>query len=194
MAKLVVSILSSLDNYCAGPDGRLDTLPMGQAFDAHNLELLRSAGTLLFGAVTFPMFEVYWPNVDHSPTNDPVQREIAERVDAARKLVASDTLVLAKTSPWAGTEVVSRTRAHTRIAELKAQAGDDLLIFGSRILFNDLLAHGFVDEFHLLVGNVVLGGGVRTFEPGLSAPFKLLGQRQLAGSDIAALHYDCRAH
>ena len=194
MARLVVSILSSLDNYCAGPGGRLDGLPMGPAFDAHNLERMRSAGTLLFGAVTFPMFEAYWPNVDRSPAGDPVQREIAERVGAARKLVFSDRLVVAKTSPWADTEVVSRKRAHARIAELKAETGDDLLIFGSHVLFNDLLAHGLVDEFHLLVGNVVLGEGVRTFEPGVNAPFKLLSQRRLAGSDIAALHYDCRAH
>lgn len=194
MAKLVVSILSSLDNYCAGPGGRLDSLPMGPAFDAHNLELLRSAGTLLFGAVTFPMFEAYWPNVDRGPTSDPVQREIAERVDATRKIVVSDALVVSRSSPWADAEVVSRERAYARIADLKAQAGEDLLIFGSHILFNSLLAHGLVDELHLLVGNVVLGEGVRTFEPGLSAPLKLLGQRRLAGSDIAALHYDCRPH
>lgn len=194
MAKLVVSILSSLDNYCAGPEGRLDALPMGSAFYTHNLELMRSAGTLLFGAVTFPMFEGYWPNVDRSPASDPVQREIAERVDASRKLIVSDTLVVAKKSPWIDTEVVSRSRAHARIAELKAEAGDDLLIFGSHVLFNDLLAHGLVDEFHLLVANVVLGGGVRTFERGVNAPFRLLSQRRLAGSDIAALHYDCRTH
>ncbi|UUP16518.1 dihydrofolate reductase family protein [Nitratireductor thuwali] len=194
MAKLVVSILSSLDNYCAGPGGRLDALPMGPAFDAHNLELLRRAGTLLFGAVTFPMFEAYWPNVDRGPTSDPVQREIAERVDATRKIVVSDTLVVSRSSPWADAEVVSREHAYAWIADLKAQAGEDLLIFGSHILFNGLLAHGLVDELHLLVGNVVLGEGVRTFEPGLSASFKLLGQRRLAGSDIAALHYDCRAH
>ena len=188
MAKLIVSILSSLDNYCAGPGGRLDELPMGPAFDAHNLELLRSAGILLFGAVTFPMFEAFWPNVDRSPTSEPVQREIAERVDAMRKIVVSDTLVLARTSPWAGAEVVSRKRAHARIADLKARAGDDLLIFGSHILFNSLLANGLVDELHLLVGNVVLGDGVRTFEPGLRPPFQLLGQCKLADSDIAALH------
>lgn len=193
MAKLVVSILGSLDNYCAGPGGRLDMLPMGPAFGVHNLDLMRSAGTLLFGAVTFPLFEAYWPNVDRSPASDPVQREIAERADASRKLVVSDRLVVAKTSPWASTEVVSRSRAHARIAELKAETGPDLLIFGSSVLFNDLLAHGLVDEFHLLVGNVVLGGGVPTFEPGVTAPFRLLGQRQLPGSDIAALHYDCRA-
>jgi dihydrofolate reductase len=192
MAKLVVSILSSLDGYCAGPGGRLDPLPMGPAFDIHNLGLMRGAGAFLFGAKTFAMFEAYWPTVDRSPDGDPVEREISERFDAAPKIVVSDTLVVAQTSPWAHTEVVRRSRAHGRIAEMKDQAGGDLLIFGSHILANDLLAQGLVDEFHLLVGNVVLSEGVRTFEPGLTGPFKLMDQRQLPNSDIAALRYDCR--
>lgn len=192
MVKLVVSVLSSLDGYCAGPGGQLDALPMGPAFDTHNLGLMRNAGTFLFGAVTFPMFEGYWPTVDRSPKSEPVAREIAERFDAAPKLVVSDTMVVAKTSPWVSTEVVRRSRAHARIAEIKAKPGADLLIFGSHILANDLLAQGLVDEFYLLVGNVVLGEGVRTFEPGLNVPFKLLGQRHLADSNIVALHYDCR--
>ena len=111
MAKLVVSILSSLDGYCAGPGGQLDGLPMGPAFDAHNLDLMRSADTFLFGALTFPMFEAYWPNVDRSPDSEPVAREIAGRINAGRKLVVSDALVVADTSPWAGTEVVRRAHA-----------------------------------------------------------------------------------
>ena len=192
MAKLVVSILSSLDGYSSGPGGRLDGLPMGPAFDAHNLMLMRSADTFLFGATTFPMFEAYWPNVDRGPDSESVAREIAGRFDTGRKLVVSDALVVADTSPWAGTEVVRRARARARVSELKAKSGKDLLIFGSHILANDLLANGLVDEFHLLVGNVVLGEGIRTFEPGQSASFKFLGQRHLADSDIAALHYDCR--
>lgn len=191
MAKLIVSILSSLDNYCAGPGGRLDLLPMGSAFDAHNLELLRSAGTMLFGAVTFPMFEAFWPKVDRGPASDPVQREIAERVEAASKIVVSDKLRLATSSPWADAEVVRRDNAYARIAELKAQPGDDLLIYGSHVLFNSLLVHGLVDELHLLVGNVILGSGVPTFEAGSSASLTLLGQRRLPHSDIVALHYDC---
>lgn len=192
MAKLVVSILSSLDGYCAGPGGQLDALPMGAAFDAHNLGLMREAETYLFGAVSFPMFEGYWPSVDCSPEGEPVGREISQRFGAARKLVVSDSLEVAKTSPWADTEVVGRADARARIAELKARPGGDLLIFGSHILFNGLLAYGLVDEFHLLMANVVLGDGVRTFEPGLKVPFRLLGQRRLAHSDIVALHYNCR--
>tara|TARA_R110002020_G_scaffold5971_22_gene24700 strand:- start:5224 stop:5808 length:585 start_codon:yes stop_codon:yes gene_type:complete len=192
MAKLVVSILSSLDGYSAGPGGRLEGLPFGPAFYAHNLDLMRNADTYLFGATTFPMFEAYWPYVDRGPDSEPVAREIAERINAGRKLVVSDSLVVSGSSPWAKTEVVRRAFAHSRISELKAKPGKDLLIFGSHILAHDLLAKGLVDEFYLLIGNVVLGEGIRTFEPGPSAPFKLLGQRQLPGSDIAVLRYDCR--
>lgn len=191
MAKLVVSMLSTLDNYCAGPGGRLDQLPMGTAFDAHNLELMRSASVMLFGAVTFPMFEAYWPQVDRGPGADPIQSEIAERVDAVRKLVVSDTLVVHKSSPWAEVEVVGRKGAAQRVSELKAQETGDLVIFGSHLLVHLLLAEGLVDEFHLLVANVVLGGGVPTFEPGATTSFRLISHRQLPASDIVALHYDC---
>lgn len=194
MAKLVVSILSSLDGYCAGLDGQLDALPMGSAFDAHNLGLMRNAGTYLFGAITFPMFEGYWPRVDRGPDGDPIAREIAEQFDVARKLVVSDTFKMKGSSPWSDTEVVQRSDSHRRIAELKARSERDLLIFGSHTLTNDMLVQGMVDEFYLLVGNVVLGEGVRTFDPCSNVPFKLLGQRRLVDSDIVALHYDCRQH
>ena len=192
MAKLIVSILSSLDGYCAGPDGTLAGLPMDAAFSAHNLDCMRRAGTLLFGATTFPMFEAYWPQVDRGPASDPVQREIAGRVAAARKVLVSDRLGVRPDSPWAGTEVIPRAQARARIGQLKAAPGPDLLIYGSHLLYNSLLAHGLVDEMHLLVGNVLLGEGVPTFEPGLTQQWKLVQQGRLPGSDTVALHYDCR--
>jgi dihydrofolate reductase len=192
MAKLIVSILTSLDGYCAGPGGTLAGLPMDAAFDTHNLDCLRRAGTLLFGATTFPMFEAYWPHVDRGPGSEPVQREIAERVAAARKLLVSDRLGVRPGSPWASTEVIPRAQAQARITQLKAAPGPDLLIYGSHLLYNGLLARGLVDELHLLVGNVLLGAGVPTFDPGLAQHWVLLDQRRLAGSDTVALHYDCR--
>jgi dihydrofolate reductase len=192
MAKLIVSVLSSLDGYCAGPGGTLSGLPMNSAFGIHNLDCMRRAGTLLFGATTFPMFEAYWPNVDRGPGSEPVQRELAERVAAARKLLVSDSLDVRSDSPWADTEVIPRAQARARIAQLKAALGPDLLIFGSHLLYNSLLAHGLVDELHLLVGNVLLGEGVSTFELGLAQRWLLLDQRRLPGSDTVALHYDCR--
>ena len=192
MAKLIVSILSSVDGYCAGPGGTLAGLPMDAAFSIHNLDCMRRADTLLFGATTFPMFEAYWPHVNRGPGSEPVQREIAERVATARKLLVSDSLGVRPDSPWSDTQVIPRAQAQTRIEQLKAVPGPDLLIYGSHLLYNGLLAHGLVDELHLLMGNVLLGDGVPTFEPGRAQQWVLLGQHRLPGSDTVALHYDCR--
>lgn len=196
MAKLVFSNLVSLDGYCAGPGGDLSRLPMGPAFNDHNVELLRTAGTLLFGRITFGMFHGYWPQVTKDPSAEPVQAEIAALTGRIHKLVVSDTLSLPAGAPWHDAEVVRRALAHARIQALKASTERDLLAYGSHVLMNDLLAHGLVDEVRLLMGNVVLGEGVRTFEAGLQSPLTLIEERRLAGSAIVMLRYECapRAH
>lgn len=189
MAQLIFSQLVSLDGFCAGPGGDLSRMPMGAAFDDHNLELLRSAGTLLFGRITFGMFHDYWPAVQQDPGAEPVQAEIAALVGPMPKLVVSDTLPLPLGDPWGDAEVVRRAQAHARIRAVKQGTGGDLLAYGSHVLMNDLLAHGLVDELRVLVGNVVLGEGVRTFEATLPAPLALMEQHRLAGSDIVMLRY-----
>lgn len=191
MAKLIVSQLISLDGYLAGPGGDLARLPMGPAFDQHNVELLRRAGTLLFGRTTFGMFQGYWPQVERDAEADPVQKEIAALTQAVGKLVISDSLTLDPAQPWGDAEVVPRAASRARIAQLKASAGRDLLIYGCREVWNDLFAHGLVDELHLLMGNIVLGEGVPLFALGATRPMELLGHRRLPGSEIVALHYAC---
>src|SRR6185295_14140488 len=110
MAKLVFSNLVSLDGYCAGPGGDLSRLPMGPVFDDHNVELLRSAGTLLFGRVTFGMFQAFWPQVEKDPAAGPVLAEIAALNARMDKLVVSDTLRLPAQAPWNDAEVVRRAQ------------------------------------------------------------------------------------
>jgi dihydrofolate reductase len=192
MAKLIFSNLVSLDGYCAGAGGDLSRLPMGPAFESYNLELLRTAGRLVFGRTTFGLFHDYWPRVAKDPSASPVQAEIAARGGQIDKLVVSDTLSPSANpiSPWHDAEVVRRAQAHARIQELKASGEGDLLAYGSHVLMNDLLAHGLVDEVRVLLSNVVLGEGVRTFEAGLPAPFTLIEEGRLKGSDVVMLRYD----
>jgi dihydrofolate reductase len=191
MAKLIVSNLISLDGFCAGPGGNPGVLPMDAAFDAWNLERLHAAGTLLFGRTTFSMFRGYWPAVGADAGAPPVLRDIARLNGPMSKLVVSDTLQLEAGSPWGDAEVVARTQARARVLQLKAGTEKDLLVFGSHLLWNGLLAQGLVDELYLLVGAVVLGDGVRAFERSVAAPLRLIGERRLAGSQTVALHYSC---
>lgn len=191
MAKLIVSNLVSLDGYCAGPGGNLGVLPMDAAFNAYNAERLRSAGTLLLGRTTFSMFSAYWPTVADDAGTSPVLRETARLNGAMNKVVVSDTIRLDAAAPWGDAEVVARQQAHARIAQIKASTQRDVLVFGSHVLWNDLLAHGLVDELHVLMGPVVLGGGVRAFEQGLAAPLQLTVERRLPGSDTVLLQYSC---
>lgn len=191
MAKLIVSNLVSLDGYCAGPGGNLGVLPMDAAFNAYNAERLRTAGTLLLGRTTFSMFSAYWPTVADDAGTPPVLRETARLNRAMNKVVVSDTIRLDAAAPWGNAEVVVRQQAHARIVQIKASTQRDVLVFGSHVLWNDLLAHGLIDELHLLVGSVVLGDGVRAFEQGFAAPLRLTVSRRLPGSDTVLLQYSC---
>src|SRR6478609_7968262 len=166
MAKLIVSNLISLDGFCAGPGGNLGAMPMDAAFNAYNLERLRTAGMLLLGRTTFSMFSAYWPTVADDVGTDPVLRETARLNGAMHKLVVSDTIRPAAIASWGETQVVARQQAHARIAQIKASTQRDVLVFGSHRLWNELLAHGLIDELHLLVGSVLLGDGVQAFEQG----------------------------
>lgn len=189
MAQLIVSQLMSLDGFLAGPGGDLARLPMGPAFDQHNVELLRRAGTLLFGRTTFAMFQSYWPGVERDSGADPVQREIAALTRTVGKLVVTDTLMHGPTAPWPDAQIVRRAASRERIAQLKAGDERALLMYGSTQVWQDLYLHGLVDELHLLVGNVVLGEGVPLFAPGATRPMTLMAQRRLPGSEIVALRY-----
>src|SRR5215211_7997431 len=99
-------------------------------------------------------------------------------------LVISDSLTQDETEPWRhNTRIVRRADAHQQLAELKRQTGGDILVFGSHTLWNDLLAHGLVDELHLMIGAVVVGAGTPAFEGQPPAELHVIDVRKLDGSE-----------
>jgi dihydrofolate reductase len=189
--KLIVCNIMSLDGYVAGLGDNVMVLPMDPAFDAYNLERLRAADTLLLGRTTYDGFRGFWPSVADDPDFTPTHWEISRRDDAIDKVVVSDSISEAETKPWqATTLIVRRADAHEQVAELKQQDGKEILVFGSHVLWNDLLAHGLVDELHLMVGAVVLGAGTPAFQGEPPVSLRLIDARKLEGSETLLVRYE----
>jgi dihydrofolate reductase len=201
MRKLIVSNILSLDGYFEGPGRNVMLLPMDGFFDEHNLERLRAADTLLVGATTYVGLKGFWPEVAENPEASPavvldpavadLHRETGQRNSEIQKVVVSDSLSEDDTEPWTETTtIVGRADARRAVTELKDRPGKDVLTFGSRTLWNDLLAAGLVDELHLMVGAAVLGGGTPAFGAGPFPPLRLADARRRDGSENVLLRYE----
>ena len=189
MRTLIVCNIISLDGYYEGPGKDVMALPFDDAFSDYNAERLRAADTLLLGRRSFDGFKSYWPAIAERPDERPVEREISRLTTAIDKVVVSDTLTPDETGPWHTQRIIKRADAHDRVAELKRERGRDVLIFGSHVLWNDLLVAGLVDELHLMIGSAFLGGGTPVFEGGSRVPLRLLEARRLGGSELVLVRY-----
>src|SRR6476469_2088164 len=193
MRKIIVYNVISLDGYHTGLGNDVSVMfpMMGNVFDSYNAELLRTADVQLMGRVSFELFQSFWPKVAEDPTSDAwtdSQRDLSAAGKSVKGLVVSDTL----TAQWQDVRIIRRRDVYQQLADLKHQAGKDILITGSRTLWNDLLAHDLVDEIHLMIGNVVLGEGVPVFVGKPPASLRLAQVRSWKDSDNILVCYEVR--
>jgi len=193
MRKIMVFDVISLDGYHTGPDNDVSVMVpmMGGVFDTYTAELLLGSDTHLVGRVSFELFKSFWPEIARDPTSErwtDEQRELSRAGASVRTIVVSDTL----TGDWPGVRVIRRADAHRQLAELKRQPGKNILITGSRTLWNDLLAHDLIDEIHLMIGNVVLGAGIPAFAGKPPVSLHLAEVRSWRDSDNVLVRYDVR--
>jgi dihydrofolate reductase len=189
MRKLIVANIVSADGFYSGPNDDVMAMPFDTTFSDYNVERLREADTLLLGRRSFEGFRDYWPRIADDPDQPPTEREISRLDNAIEKVVVSDSLTDADLGPWTDTtRIVRRADAHDAIRELKHGSGREILMFGSHVLWNDLLLAGLVDELHLMFGSAFLGDGVPIFT-GPRTGLRLLDVRRLGDSQLILARY-----
>ncbi|MFB4267638.1 dihydrofolate reductase family protein [Nonomuraea sp. GTA35] len=137
------------------------------------------ADAFLLGRRTYEIFAAFWPTVTEA---DDV---IATSLNALPKYVVSTTLDRAE---WHNTTII-RTDVLEKVAELRERPGRELQIHGSGALARTLLDHGMIDELRLWTYPVVLGSGMRLFEPGRTATAMRLVESRTTGSGCVVSVY-----
>jgi dihydrofolate reductase len=184
VVRLIYSAIASLDGYVADEAGNFDWAAPDE--DVHRFvnDLERPIGTYLYGRRMYETM-VFWEVMDFSGA-PPFVRDFAEVWRAADKVVYSKTLDAVSSDRTR----LERAFDPAAVRRLKAQAGRDISIGGPE-LAGRAIAAGLVDELHLFVVPVLVGGGKRSLPDGVRLELELLDERQF-GSGVIHLHYACR--
>ena len=178
MASLIYMAIASLDGYVEDEQGKFDRLAPDEEVHAFCNDLARPWGTQLYGRRMYETM-VWWETGNHAG----VYGDFAEGWRAAEKVVYSRTLQTVSSE---------RTRIEREfntavITRLKETSRSDISIGGAE-LAGRAIAEGLVDECHLFLGPVLMGGGKRALPEGVHAELELLDERRFR-SGFVYLHH-----
>jgi dihydrofolate reductase len=170
----------------ADEDGNFDWAAPDEEVHSFVNDLERSVGTYLLGRRMYEVMAV-WDSADFVADGSPPVQDYAGIWQAADKVVYSRTL-----------EAVSSARTRLErafdpeaVRQMKAAAGRDLSVGGAE-LAAQAIRTGLVDEFHLILSPVVVGGGQRALPDNARVELELLDERRF-GNGVVHLHYRTRA-
>ena len=184
MANLIYSAITSLDGYVADEDGKFDWAEPDEEVHTFVNDVARPVGTHLYGRRMYEVM-VAWETVNLAD-QPPYIAEFAEIWQAADKIVYSKTL-----------EAVSTTRTRIErdfdseaVRRMKILAARDLIVGGPELAAQAFEA-GLVDECHLFIAPMVVGGGKRSLPDNVRLKLELLDERRFS-SGMVYLYYRTR--
>ena len=160
MRKLILKTVVSLDGFLEGPNGAMDWFRTDSAEEWQELfKLCAGVDAVLLGRRMYPGYEGYWRGVLAQPTKHSRDEVAYARwADKTRHIVFSREL---QNADWSNTEI--KRDAAGDVSELKRQSGKNLIVYGGASFAGTLIDAGLVDDYHLVVQPVALGGGKPLF-------------------------------
>ena len=178
---LIYSAITSLDGYVADRDGNFDWAEPDE--EVHTLvnDLERQVGTYLYGRRMYEVL-VAWETMDLAD-QPPFIRDYAGIWRAADKIVYSTKLQAVSSARTR----IERDFDPEAVRQMKASSGRDLSVGGPHLAARAIEAE-LVDEFHLFLTPIVVGGGTRALPDDVRVKLELLDERRF-GNGVVHLHY-----
>jgi len=185
MARLIYSAIASLDGYVEDKQGKFDWAAPDDEVHAFVNDLERPIGTYLYGRRMYETM-VFWETVSTSRDQPAVSRDYAEIWQAAEKIVYSRTLQALSSERTR----IERDFDPAAIRRLKESSARDITVGGAE-LAGQAMAAGLVNECHLFLVPVIVGGGTRALPGDVHAQLELLDERRFR-SGVVHLRYSLR--
>lgn len=182
MAQLVYTAITSLDGYVEDASGRFDWAAPDEELHQFVNDLERSIGTYLYGRRMYETM-TYWQDPPDLAAEPDCVQDYARIWQAAEKVVFSRTLAEA-TTPRTRLE---REFDPAAIRAMKASADNDMSVGGAELAARALAA-GLVDEIHLFLTPVSVGGGKPALPRDERVDLELLDELRL-GNGVVHLQY-----
>lgn len=182
MSRLGYSVIASLDGYVNDESGGFEWAAPDPEVHAFANQLERGIGTHLLGR---KMYEVmaFWETALADPDLPDVEREYAEFWQDADKIVYSSTLA----APTTARTRLEREFDPDEVRRLKATTDRDISIGGPE-LAGAAIRSGLVDDIHVFLIPVIIGGGQYFLPAGERLDLELVNQRRFTGQTVY-LHY-----
>jgi dihydrofolate reductase len=177
VAKLIYSVLASLDGYVADEHGKFDWAEPDAEVHAFLNNLERPVGAYLYGRRMYDVM-VAWETVDLAGRPSFI-RDFAEIWRAAEKIVYSRSLVSVSSTQTR----IEREFDPEAVRQLKARAERDLTVGGPKLAAQAIRA-GLVDEWHLFVAPIIVAGGKRSLPDDVRVGLELMDERRFRSGTV----------
>src|SRR6476661_572042 len=182
MAKLIYAAIASLDGYFEDEEGRFDWAAPDDEVHAFVNDLERPIGTHLYGRRMYETM-VFWETANPEGDEPAAFWDYAEMWRATEKIVYSRTL---QTVSSARTRI-EREFDRDAVGRLKQSSAADIAVGGAE-LAGQAIGAGLVDECHLFLCPIVVGGGKRALRDDVRAHLELLDERRFRNG-VVHLYY-----
>jgi dihydrofolate reductase len=184
MRKIVMFNRISMDGFFAGPNGESHEWFINDYRVDEAAHKMMEPDTVLFGRVTYQIFEDHWPKEETNPKAPKEAKDTAKELKNMNKVVFSKTL---KKVNWENTELIKGDLVN-EVRKLKQGNGRDMVIFGSGTIVQQLTAEGLIDEYVFVITPVILGAGKSLFKEVDKLNLKLLETKDFKSGNVI-LHY-----